>query len=200
MPDATRPPQKSWKDIDVAQLVNFAGDRKDLLVNGAVIVFAILAAINIANSHWHQESVYQENIKQMEDKLQVISVYNATTQRTKKFLGQLPKAMPDGRLMSQIAEYAAQNNVEILSFTPGPKTNDPFYQMSKITINVRAREYKDLILFVRTIEKSSYALRVDALSTSLAEGVKDKRGAVMTGSINVVIDIALIKINEDQKT
>jgi hypothetical protein len=71
-----------------------------------------------------------------------------------------------------ISEYAKSNHVNITSLSPAESKDMGLYDSIDVTFDAVSENFKDMLLFLRNIEKSSAPLRIGSWLGSEAENGK----------------------------
>ncbi len=183
------------KNIDLTKVIAYLGIHTDALIRMAIVVVTVLGGFRLVEQYLEQTKVFSVQITEMEEKLMQVMSYEKSVNGLKLFWEKAPKPINDDALVNYMTDLATKNNLEILSFSPGQVTSDKFYTANKIKFKLKAREYKDFVLFVRSVENSGFALRAEAVSCSLEQGTNQSA----TGPIiNIQMEIVSIKVNEQK--
>ena len=154
------------KNIDINKILPLLLEQKEFFAQIVVVIVSVLTMIGILSGYRVQNQQYHREFQQLKDKAQIVQDYEGGMKKMKAFLAALPKELDEGQIASQIADYAAQNNVAILSFAPSQKKTENLTDTITVRMSIRANGYKDFVLFVKAIEKAPFALRVDSCLVS----------------------------------
>ena len=186
-----------WKNIDVAKISQGLLEKKELLAQGISVGLAAIILISIFSHHQSQAKAYHQQIQQLREKIDLIQDYDKNTKQLKAFLSTLPKELDDDRFSDQIIDYAAQNNVTIVSVTPGQRKIEGRYEVARNRLTVRANAYKDAVFFIRAIESSVFALRIDSCQISMQDHSREDRPADdVEITLDIQMEITLVKIKK----
>ena len=150
------------KNLDINQLKQELVGRKTTVINALVIVGVVVILGCMLNNYRIHVSSLENQIVQMRAKMQVIATYQTGEKELKDFLLSLSKGLKRDKVISQMADYAAASHVSILSFSPGKVRDLGMYELVRVRLSIKANSYKDVLLFLRSIEKSPYVLRVES--------------------------------------
>ena len=164
---------KDVKNLDVGWFVQTLSAHRVKVIAAGFAVLAVIGGLMIFNGYRARATEYQQQIKALQDKMDAIGRYKRSQEALKGFFASLPGELENDRLITQLTDYAAQNNVDIINYAPGQNKSEKLYDMFRVRLNVSAGSFSGLLAFVRMIERSPYALRVESFST----GVKNNAGA-----------------------
>ena len=187
------------KNIDVNSIVPALLAKKDLLAQAIAVMLAVVVLIALLGNYFSQSQGLKQQVDQLKEKVAAVKTYDDGVVKVKKFLTALPKALDDESLSNQITDFAAHDNMTILSYTPGQRKQDALSEVSTVTINVRAGTYKDFLSFLRAIEKAPYALRIDACSVGVSAGKalgSEGAGGAQSDFVDAQIDISSVSIKK----
>lgn len=179
------------KSIDFSKAIAYLGVHTDALLRMAIVIMTVLGGFNLIEKYLQQTKDFSVQITQMEEKAAQVIAYEKSVSDLRLFWEKAPKPINEDAVVNYVTDLATKNNLEIVSFSPGQVSSDKFSATSKTKFKLRARDYKDFVLFVRSVENSGFALRAEAVSCSLEQGANQ-------GLINIQMEIASIKINEQK--
>ncbi len=88
------------------------------------------------------------------------------------FKSSLPNKLNEFELIALISKYAKLQHVAITSLSPAESKDMGLYDVINVSFEAMCDGFKDMILFLRKIEKSEFPLRVDSWSGHEAENGK----------------------------
>lgn len=187
------------KNVDVGKLIKDLMNRKDILVNIAVILvtlFLFKKVVGVQNKTIIQLKSQTANIK---EKMDALADYEAIKKQADNYIDKLPQGI--GRvdnIVEKVNELAVSRGIKILSFTPSGKNKDDFYEITRVKLSIEAPRYEDAAYFVSDIEKSDLNLRVENWSISLGQRRRRGRRSIQSGeeTIGFSMEIASIKFTE----
>lgn len=162
------PNLEELKKLDLNKLLEIARERKDLLAQASVAVLSAIVLIGLITSPQGQE--YRQQIQALTAKIAVVKSYEDGARELKLFMEALPKRLNTEQISAQITDYAAQNNISILSFAPQPERQEGVSEVLPVQMNVHADAYADILTFFKAMEGSPFSLRVDSCILSNKEG------------------------------
>ena len=165
-----------WKNVDLNKIVQLLTDKKSSLAKAAVAVIFIGILIVLVHDYRVQGKDLREQLGKLEEKIDAVEMYGNGRKKMQAFLEALPKPLDEDQLSSQITDYAAQNNVLVLSFSPGQKRAENLVEIITARMSVRVERYQDFLMFLKTIENSPFNLRIDSCFISM--------GAAKTAMMN----------------
>ena len=152
------------KDMDVAQLIAIAKEHQNSLIKFALIVGSLLMVGRMFNDHRIQGQLLRVQMSQAQEKLEVLKARDATIRDLDDFKSSLPKKLNELELISLISNYAEAQHITIASLSPAESKDMGLYDVISLSFSATADHFKELILFLRKIEKSNFPLRVDSWS------------------------------------
>ena len=183
------------KNIDISKAFAYLGVHTDALIRMSLVIGTVLGGFHVVNDYLEQTKIFSLRIAQMEEKLLQVMTYEKSVSSLKSFWEKAPKPINEDALVNYMTELAAKNHLDVLSFSPGQISSDKFYTINKVKFKLKARDYKDFLLFVHGIENSGYALRVESISCSLEQMAAQQAGSTV---INIQMEIASIRLNEQK--
>ncbi len=181
---------KDMKGLDVNKILELLFAHKARTLSTVFVVIGIIGLLMIFDGYRARAAEHQQDMKRLQEKIAVVGQHSPSLKALKKFFAALPRPLEDEQLIAQIADYAVQNNVAILNYTPGPSKGGKLYDSSRMRLSVSASKFNDLLAFVRTIERSPYFLKIE----SFTGGVKD--GAKATGPLTAEMSVASVRMKK----
>ena len=174
---------KDMKELDVKKILPLLLAHKDRTLSAVFVLLGIIGLLMILSGYRARAAEHQQDMKRLQEKMDVIGQHRISLKALKDFLAALPGPLEDEQLIGQISDYAAQNNVTILNYAPGPLKSTKLYDSSRTRLSVSASKFNDLLTFVRTVERSPYFLKIE----SFTGGVKNsaKAAGPLTAEITV---------------
>ena len=157
------------KDMDVAQLIRLLGEHQNSLIKLVLIIGSLLMAGGIFNDHRVKEQDLRFLTSQAQEKLGVLNARDAAIQGLNHFKSSLPKNLNESELITLISNYAKSHHVIITSLSPAESKDMGLYDIISINFEAVSDNFKEMVLFLRKIEKSNFPLRVDSWSGHKAE-------------------------------
>jgi len=173
------------KDMDVAQLIRLLGEHQNSLIKLVLIIGSLLMAGGIFNDHRVKEQDLRSLTSQAQEKLGVLNARDAAIQNLNHFKSSLPKNLNESELITLISNYAKSHHVIITSLSPAESKDMGLYDIISINFEAVSDNFKEMVLFLRKIEKSNFPLRVDSWSGHKAEN----------GEITFAIGISAVLIH-----
>ncbi len=181
---------KDMKDLNADKIFQLLLAHKAKALSAVFAVLGIIGLLMIFDGYRARAAGHQQDMKRLQEKMDVIDRHSLSLKALKDFFAALPRSLEDEKLIDQITDYAAQNNVAILNYTPVPSKNEKLYDSSRIRLSVSASKFNDLLAFVRTVERSPYFLKIE----SFAGGVKDNAHAV--GPLTAEMSISSMRMKK----
>jgi hypothetical protein len=160
------------KEMDLAKIIQILQEKKILVLNIVVIIIALFFLKSFYEQFKAKENAQQERIARIQNKIGIITDYDKKLKELNNYINSLPKEWLEDKIIMQITDYAVANHVEITSFAPGAKRSEATYDLTKVNLSIVASDYSYLIKFIRALEASPYALRVDSWTGNMEEDEK----------------------------
>lgn len=191
---------KDLQNVDACDVVNFLRQRLVVVVN-AVLIFATIAVIaTVAKSYGKKSQALALEIKQKEEKLEVAREADRLANEQAAFLAHFPVPITADQLINKLSEFAAARQVQILSFSPVKEKDDDYIRVAGVQLNVSSDTYRNVVLFMRDIEDSPYALVVGKWSGRMDERkVKEEGGEIRTQTVKADMVINSIRLKDAEK-
>lgn len=160
------------KTINVDQIREVIQTRPDIIIKVVLIGLTLFFSARIIGGYSGTARQLKNEITQMQDKLNAIEESKKIQKQYDDFIRNFPESILPDQLISKLSEFAAQRNVQILSFNPAKEPreqSDEFMELAGVEIHVASERYEDLVLFVKDIEDAPYTMRVDNWSGRLLE-------------------------------
>ena len=178
------------KDFSLDKFIRGLFERLETASITIVILILFGTLIFIFQQYRSQEEDLQKQIKLMQEKIKTIQDYEESLKTLETYMASLPQNLEEGKVVKQLAVYATQNHVIILSFIPLGMESGAFDSITKIRLTVWVKTYKDMVRFIRTIETSPFGLRIDSWSGGLQNHKFGLNG------VGATIEISSIKIKK----
>jgi len=177
--------QLDLKNLDADKLSKILIQYQKPFIQLVTIVLTVILVGMIFNDHQAKDKLLRVQISQAQEKLSVVKAREASIANLHDFTNTLPRKINEFDLIGLVSEYAKKCNVNISSISPAESKDMGLYDLINFNFSATADSFKDLMLFLRKIERSQYSLRIDSWS-----GQKDT-----DGSINFTILISAVIIH-----
>ena len=183
------------KGPDVNKVLQLLLAHKAKTLSAVVVVLGVIGLLMIFDGYRARAAEHQQDMKRLQEKMDVIGRHGLSRKALKDFFAALPRPLEDEKLIDQITNYAAQKNVAILNYAPGPSKTGKLYDSSRVRLSVSASKFEDLLAFVRTIERSPYFLKIESLTSGAnTGGVKDSAKA--TGPLTAEMSVSSVRMKK----
>ena len=182
------------KNLDFAKILEEILAKPDMAANAALVILSLFVMFQIFNGRQGEIKTLKGKLEQLEKKGAVIETYHATQKQFTAFISNLPKGVPEDTVIEKLTDFAANHDVQILSFSPAKMESKKFYDKVIVNLNIISKNYKNLCLFVNDIENSPYALRLERWGGFMEEAEKNN-----TPAIHAQITVASIIFKNEQK-
>ena len=178
-------PQFSVEDLDAAKFAEALKKHRNSLITVVLIIGSLLMVGLMFNDHRIKEEGLRARISQAQKKLEVLKARDAAMGDLNNFKSSLPNKLNEFELIALISNYAKLCHVNIASLSPAESKDMGLYDIIHVSFNAVSDNFKDMMLFLRKIEKSNFPLRVDSWSGN----------EVKNGGISFVIEINAVLIH-----
>lgn len=193
---------KDLKKVDYKKLLQDIQKKPELAVGLLIGVAAVAVCLHLFSRAGVEGQSLRAEIKKIEEKIKAIADYNSTQEEFNQFLANLPEKITENTLIEKLTDFAAARNIQIESFSPAKSQSDAFYDLTGVVIDITAKEYKDVWLFVHDVENSKYAIRIDTWAGSMgprSQGAMRRRGETAAPDdlwLNVRLEIAAVNFKQ----
>ncbi len=160
------------KSIDIQELVSLLWQKRNSLLIGVVIILGLIVAVALYSNFNNQKKKYEQQISLANEKISKVTNLNMAIHNHEEFLKTLPKKLDQENLLSVLADWATQFNVEVRSASPLKNKEEKLWDQGGVILQLQAKDFKDIMRFLHAIEKSEYAIRVDSWQISSTSGPK----------------------------
>jgi hypothetical protein len=177
--------QVDLKSLDLKKLTKVFAEHQNTLIKSVLIIGSLFMAVVMFNNHRIKSQVLTSQISQAQQKLDAIKTHEQAAHDLDAFKSSIPKRINEFGLLSVISNYAKLYHVAIPSLAPGDSKDMGLYDVININFEAQSDNFKDMMLFLRKIEKSNFSLRVNSWSGH----------ALDDGGITFEIDISAVLIH-----
>ena len=178
--------QFSIKGLDTTKLAEALSKHQNSFIMFVLIAGSLLMAGLMFNDHRIKEQGLRAQISQAQEKLEVLKARDTAIENFNNFKSSLPKKLNEFELIGLISNYAKLCNVTIASLSPAESKDMGLYDAINVSFEAVSDNFKDMMLFLRKIEKSDFPLRVDSWSGN----------EVKNGGISFFIKISAVLIHK----
>jgi len=171
--------QIDFKDINLKQITKSLTEHQNTLIKLVLIGGSLILAVVMFNNHRAKDAGLRTQVSQEQQKILAITAHETAAKDLTLFRSSIRKRLNEFELTVLISNYAKTYHIKIPSLSPGESKNMVLYDIIDINFNAVADNFKDMMLFLRKIEKSEYPLRVNSWS-----GAEDQSGEI-TFEINI---------------
>ena len=157
------------KDMDVTQLIDLVKEHQNFLIKVALVIGSLLMVGVMFNDHRVKDQGLRVQMFQTQQKLDALKARDGVIKDLNDFKSSMPKKLNEFELITLLSNYAGLYHVTIASLSPAESKDMGLYDVINVSFSAASDNFKDLILFLRKIEKSNFPLRVDSWSGHEAE-------------------------------
>jgi len=189
-------------DLDDLQNINYKSlainiieNRKDILANIILIVFTILYVISTNSESAKQLKNLISEHGIMQKKSEALVKLQHSENAIKRYIKKVPAAIPGDRLIATLNDLAIKSTIHIITYSPGETAISSLSETTMLDITVSALEYSNLWEFMKNLENSEYAIRVNYWSANVNVAQRKRRKVVKSNNaITANIKIIATKI------
>ena len=177
------------KNIDWEEVKEKLLSRPDIVIIIVCVALSIGSVIFGFSIYQQRSSKYKKQLATLKEKQKAIKQNTKTKKSYKKTTKSFPDKISKDLLGRQLSEFATNNDVLIESFSPGGSKNLGFaiIQNFSLAISVPDDKYDNLILFIKDIENSPYAIRIEGWYGSMQESSGSRRKRIQqTGKKKII--------------
>ncbi|MCA9398720.1 MAG: hypothetical protein KC618_03140 [Candidatus Omnitrophica bacterium] len=193
-----------FKNIDYHALKDRVAGRPDILISISLIAVCLFVIMYIWGNYRTNVSGVKAKVREMKEKLVLVEERTKLDAEYQSFIDSIREPVQEDQLGQRIAEIAFQNEIDIVSVSETTEISNEHGRLVNIEMDVATKNYDDLVSFIRDIEKSKFALRVDKWEASMGGSSRGGRGRSRRNSsadekdqeINANILIGSLHINK----
>ncbi len=191
---------RDLQNIDVDQIKRFFLVRITLFVNiGLIFITVIVVFVSLIGVGKKVKILKWENGK-MRERIEAVEESEKIKKEYDGFLEKLPQPIPADQLIGKLSQFAANRNVQILSFVPQPGRSDDYMDMAGVKLNLSSKNYRNLIFFAKDIENALYTMRIDKWSAIAKKNFVRQTGDALrteeTVEVNTEISSVMLKYEQ----
>ena len=157
------------QNIDARQLSDMLRQRIDIALNIILVLVTMVATVLIVKGSGKRSEMLTWEIKQLEERGEAVKESERLKGEYAAFLKSFPEPILTDQLINKLSEFAADRQVQILSFSPVKEKSDDYIKVAGVQINVSSDSYKNIVLFMKDVEDAPYALQVVRWSAEMKE-------------------------------
>jgi hypothetical protein len=161
--------QISFKDLDLDKLTKALSEHQNSVIKLVLVIGALLLAGVMFNGNRVKVQALKLQVSKAQQKLDAFKARDAAVGNLNAFKSSLPKRINEFELITLISNYAKSYNVTIPSLSPGESKDMGLYDAIDISFSASSDSFKNMMLFLRKIEKSDLPLRVNSWAGDEAE-------------------------------
>jgi hypothetical protein len=156
--------QFNMKNVDTSQFMKALSEQQNSFIKLFFVVGSLVLVVLMFNDHHTKDRALHDRLSQLQDKLEVLKNRDIALKDLSDFKSSLPKRQNQFELIMMISNYAKAHNITITSLSPAELKDMGLYDVINVSFDAVADDFKDMMLFIRTIEKSKTPLRIDTWS------------------------------------
>lgn len=178
------------QNIDARQLSDMLRQCIDIVLNITLVLVTMVATVLIVKGSGKRSEMLTWEIKQLEERGEAVKESERLKGEYAAFLKSFPEPILTDQLVNKLSEFAADRQVQILSFSPVKEKSDSYIKVAGVQINVSSDNYKNIVLFMKDVEDAPYALQVVQWSAKMKEqrireGAEESRKQTVEANIQI---------------
>ena len=161
------------KNINAKQINEFVLKKPNITISILMVLVSFFFVFKFFSETQTNSQEIKRKIDEVQKKIDVINQYNQKLKEFNEYVDDLPQGLAGSGLIDTLTEIAEKDNIRVLSFSNSRFQSRQFYDLTSINLDISAKTYKDLLLFVYEIENSSHNLRVNQWAESRSEDSND---------------------------
>jgi len=150
------------QNLDAAQFTKILNEHQHSLIKGVLIIGTLLMAWSMFHDYRTKEQGLRTGMSQAQEKLDALKVRDGAVKDFNNFKSSLPNKLNEFELIALISKYAKLQHVTIISLAPAESRDMGYYDAIDVSFAASSGNFKDMVLFLRKIEKSVYPLKVNS--------------------------------------
>jgi hypothetical protein len=185
------------KDIDIGKLQSVFWGQPRNVIFALMIVITSIISWKIYNHNIRQSQVLAEDIPSLNKKLEVVKKQETIKKEISDLIKSAPAAMTSDEMIDFITETSGKMGLQIISLSPAKVTKDETAESTNIEFDISSDDYKAIVLFVKEIEKSDHALKVQRWEGRMEDNIsRSKNSDRSVSNFIAKIEIASVDIHE----
>lgn len=181
---------KDLQNIDAQQLGEMLRKRVDIILNVVLVLVTIVVTTGIVTGYGKRSQTLAWEIKQLEERGEAVKESERLKGEYSAFLESFPEPIATDQLINKLSKFAADRQVQILSFSPVKEKSDNYIKVAGVQINIASGDYKNIVLFMKDVEDAPHALQVGQWSAKMKEqrineGAEEFRKQTVEASIQI---------------
>ncbi|MBI3618217.1 MAG: type 4a pilus biogenesis protein PilO [Candidatus Omnitrophica bacterium] len=189
---------KDLQNIDAQQLGDMLRQRVDIVLNITLVLVTMVATVLIVKGSGKRSEMLTWEIKQLEERGEAVKESERLKGEYSAFLKSFPEPILTDQLINKLSEFAADQQVQILSFSPVKEKSDNYIKVAGVQINVSSDSYKNIVLFMKDVGDAHYALHVGQWSAKMKEQrVKEGTEEFRKQTVEANMQISAIQFKDE---
>ena len=157
---------KDLKNIDVNQLAGVIRSKPEILIKIMLILCTIFGTIYLINNGAKNAKTHSMEVSKLKDKLSALEKKEKNQKLLDQFVSDFPSELSSNGLVNQIALFASNNDIEVVSFSPANKVEYGYMALTTVEITITTDDYRNISAYAKSIETSKFAIRIEKLIAS----------------------------------
>ena len=166
---------KDLKTIDIQQVQDNLRGRPEMIVTILLLLAAVGGGAYLYTAFQKTSGELDGEVTKFTEQLEAAEQNKVLSGKFDKFMAAFPEKIVIDDLTDKISGFAIDRNVNIVSFSPAKQQETDYTRVETVNINVVAKEYHQLIAFIKDIEEAPFAIRIEAWTARLDRG-KNQQG------------------------
>jgi hypothetical protein len=161
------------KNLDLAKITKLVSEHQNSFIKLVLIVGTLFLTVVMYNDHRVKDQDLSSKTLLLKQKFEAIKARDQAVADLSNFKSSVPEKLSEYDLITLMSSYAKKCNVAITTLSPADSVDMGLYDIVNVNFNVVSDNFKDLMLFLRMIEKSKFPLRINKWS-----GREDQSGRI----------------------
>lgn len=186
------------QNIDAQQLSDMLRQRIDIILNIMLVLVTMVTTVLIVKGSGKRSEMLTWEIKQLEERGEAVKESERLKGGYSVFLESFPEPILTDQLIDKLSGFAADRQIQILSFSPVKEKSDNYIKVAGVQINVSSDSYKNIVLFMKDVEDAPYALQVGQWSAKMKEQrIKEGAEEFRKQTVEANIQIGAIQFKDE---
>jgi len=182
--DKLKSPSLDINNLDFSQIGKLVIQYQSV-VKIILLAASLLLTAGMYNSYRLQEQALHTKIAQEQDKIQAIKSQQKVLDKLNHFKSSIQKELNVFDLVTLISNDAKLSSTSIASYSPGQNADKDLYSTVNVHFDVVSDNFKDMMVFLRKIERSEFPFIINSWSGNESSD----------GKISFSLDISAVHIH-----
>ena len=186
------------KNINLNQIKDILKQRPDIFINIFLVGVTLFASIRIYTWYQSESSTINSEISLTKEKLQAVEEQKKIRSDYDKFIEGFFEMINIDEMNNKLSEMALNNKVLVISSLPLDTRSNNYFVLTGVKLDVSADDYDNILGFIKDIEDSHYAIRINRWSGRSNYDYSINNDLEKTVPLQVTLEIEAINLNNDK--